>query len=277
VSDPRTTLATRGLADARLQGLVAAPAYAPTTPMRCAAPSAGVYSDAAMSAEMPDELLFGEVFEVLVEDGDVVFGQARRDGYVGWVALAALSPMMHEPTHRVRSVRALVYSEPDLRSPSVAGFGLNALVQVEVAEGRFARAADAGWMVTDQLAPLGDVETDPVAVAERFLGVPYRWGGRDSLGLDCSGLVQQALHTCGRSCPRDTDQQLAALGAPIEPGALRRGDLVFWRGHVGLMLDTERLLHASGDWAAVAAEPLAEAVARIAARGGGDPVAMRRL
>jgi hypothetical protein len=226
VSEPRTTLASPRLADARLQGLVAAPAYAPTTSMRCAAPTAGVHAAASEDAEMPDQLLFGERFEVLETADGWAFGQARRDGYVGYVRHAALEPADQAPTHRVRALRALAYRRPDMRSQAAAGLGMNALIRVEREEGRFCLVAALGWMASDQLAPLGEVDFDPAAVAERFLGAPYRWGGRDSTGLDCSGLVQQALHACGLACPRDTDQQLATLGQPVEPGALRRGDLV---------------------------------------------------
>ena len=117
---------------------------------------------------------------------------------------------------------------------------------------------------------------DPVAVAERFVGAPYLWGGRESLGLDCSGLVQQALFACGHACPRDSDQQ-QALGRAVDGGALQRGDLVFWKGHVGLMVDGERLLHANGHHMMTVIEPLAGAVARIAAAGVGEPTAYRRI
>ncbi len=109
-----------------------------------------------------------------------------------------------------------------------------------------------------------------------FLGAPYLWGGRDSLGLDCSGLVQQALYAVGAACPRDTDQQ-ALLGESVPRSELARGDLVFWRGHVGMMLDETRLIHANAHHMAVAIEPLSAAVARIAGKGGGEPTAMRRL
>jgi cell wall-associated NlpC family hydrolase len=113
-------------------------------------------------------------------------------------------------------------------------------------------------------------------VAERFVGAAYLWGGREAEGVDCSGLVQQAMLACGRACPRDTDLQ-AALGAPVAPGALRRGDLVFWRGHVAIMVDPARIVHANGHHAATVTEPLAEAIARIAAAGSGQPTAYRRI
>ena len=126
------------------------------------------------------------------------------------------------------------------------------------------------------LAPIGAGFVEPTATAERFLGTPYLWGGRDSVGIDCSGLVQQALYAGGLACPRDSDLQ-ARLGDPAKPETLARGDLVFWRGHVGMMLDEARLIHANAWHMAVAIEPLAEALERIARRGGGDPTAFRRV
>ena len=128
----------------------------------------------------------------------------------------------------------------------------------------------------DHLAPIGaGFETDAAGVALRFLGAPYLWGGRESLGLDCSGLVQQALAACGKACPRDTDMQ-AGIGVAVAPGDLARGDLVFWKGHVGMMLDAERMVHANGHHMATVVEPLAEAIARIEAAGYGPPTAYRR-
>jgi cell wall-associated NlpC family hydrolase len=150
---------------------------------------------------------------------------------------------------------------------------MNAMVAVEGQEGRFVKAAGR-WFVEEHLAPVGHAEADYVAVAERFVGTPYHWGGRESLGLDCSGLVQQALYASGRACPRDSDQQ-AAMGEPVE--ALRRGDLVFWRGHVAIMTSEHDVIHANAWHMAVVVEPLAEAVARRSRLGGGEPTGFRRL
>ena len=176
------------------------------------------------------------------------------------------------PTHWVRALRTFAFGEPSIKSAPVAQLSMNALVRVEGHEGRFVRLEGSGFVVEEHLSPLGAWRDDPAAVALRYLEAPYLWGGRCSLGLDCSGLVQQALYACGRGCPRDSDQQ-AALGAAVEPaGGLRRGDLVFWRGHVGMMLDAETLLHANAFHMAVAAEPLAQIVARV-----GEPAAYRRF
>ena len=245
--------------------------------MQVMVPASGLRRGPDASAEQMDQLLFGERFDALTIGGDFVFGQARRDGYVGWVAAEALSPTGTTPTHWVRALRTFVFPQASIKTPPLAALSTNALIAVEAIEGRFAKLASGGWITASHIAPLGEVETDPAAVALRYLGAPYLWGGRDSVGLDCSGLVQQALYACGRSAPRDSDL-LAKLGAPIEAVEhLQRNDLVFWRGHVGLMLDPETLLHANAHHMAVAVEPLAEAIARITASGGGDPTALRRL
>jgi len=153
---------------------------------------------------------------------------------------------------------------------------MNALVRVSAAEEKFVEVEGVGWIYASHLAPVGEFETDPVAVAGSFLGSPYLWGGRDSQGLDCSGLVQQAFYACGRFCPRDTDQQMELFSEPAPLSELSRGDLIFWRGHVGIMIDHERLLHANAFHMAVFIEPLAGAVARIKASGSGELVALRR-
>ncbi|HEY3798559.1 MAG TPA: NlpC/P60 family protein [Caulobacteraceae bacterium] len=270
MSDARLTLARTDLADARLEGVAAAARYQPTERFSALAAHAAVRARPDASAERVDELLHGEDFEVLAREGDFAFGQARRDGYVGWVEALALGPP-RTPTHRVSALRAYAFAEPSIKTAAVGPYSLNALVEIVGADGAFLRAADGTFFSGKHLAPIGVFERDPAAVAERFLGAPYLWGGRTSLGLDCSGLVQQALYACGRACPRDTDLQ-ALLGQTVDVDGLQRGDLVCWKGHIGMMLDAQRLLHANATDMCVAIEPVADAIARI-----GPPTALRRL
>jgi len=274
--DARLTLARPGFASAALEGLTRAERFEAAREMRVIVPAASIRAVPRLDAEQVDQLLFGEIFETLDLEEGFAWGQAARDGYVGWVEAAALSPRLLEPTHRVRALRAFAFAEPSIKSPARGPFSLNALVRVGELDGRLAFVEDAGWIARTHLAEIGDGFEAMADVAERFLGTPYLWGGRDSLGIDCSGLVQQASYAAGRACPRDTDQQ-AARGASVAPADLCRGDLVFWWGHVGMMLDGERLLHANAHHMAVAIEPLAEAMARIAANGGGQPTAYRRV
>jgi len=274
--EPRVTAVRADLAAADLEGRVAAPRYAAPVPMRCAAPAVAVRKIADRAAEQQDQLLFGERFDVLDEAGGWAWGQARRDGYVGWVPREALAAAEAAPTHWVHALRTYAFAAPDIKSPARGPYSINALVSVEAREGRFVRDVDGGWFVEAHLSPIGLYADDAAAVAEQHLGAPYLWGGRDSRGLDCSGLVQQALLACGRSCPRDADMQQAAFAAPTSVEALRRGDLVFWRGHVAMLVDAERIIHANAHHMAVAVEPLAEARSRIAAAGGGEPTAFAR-
>ncbi|CAN5835738.1 NlpC/P60 family protein [soil metagenome] len=271
--DPRNTLARPDLAARSLEGLTAAAAYADPVAMTALVAAAPLRAGPDPEAEQVDEVLFGETFEVLAQAGGFCWGQALRDGYVGYVAKADLADLASTPTHRVCALRTYAFKEASIKSRALGPYSLGALVAVEAREGRFVKAANSGWFVEAHLSPIGVFETDYVAVAERYLGAPYLWGGRESLGLDCSGLVQQALLACGKACPRDTDQQ-ALLGRPVE--ALARGDLVFWRGHVAILLDAETILHANAHHMATAIEPLAEAVARIGATSTGQPTAYRR-
>ncbi len=274
--DSRLTLLRDGVADVALDGLAPAGRYAAPAPRQLIAERAGVHREPTLASEQMDQLVFGERFDVLASGDGWGFGRARRDGYVGWVELDALGEPGPEPTHWVSALGAHAFSEPSIKTLPRHRLSLNALVAVEAEQGRFLRIAGSGWVVREHLSPLGAWATDPATVAERFLGVPYLWGGRDGLGLDCSGLVQQALYACGRTAPRDTDQQ-AAMGEAIAHDQLQRDDLVFWRGHVGMMLDGARLLHANAHHMAVAIELLAEAIPRIEAAGNGAPTAFRRL
>ncbi|MEW6388934.1 MAG: NlpC/P60 family protein [Pseudomonadota bacterium] len=274
--DRRLTLVRDGVADRRLEGLVAAERFVDVTPMQASAPVAGLRKAPSPDAEQEDQLLFGETFDVLFETDAFAFGQARRDRYVGYVPIEALSAPTLPPEHRVGALRTYAFAEPDIKSAIVGLYSLNALVTVQAREGRFVKGARTGWFVEHHLAPIGRFETDYVAIAERFLGAPYQWGGRESLGLDCSALVQQALYACGRACPRDTDMQRGFF-PEIAEADRRRGDLVFWKGHVAILLDPDTILHANAHHMAVAIEPLSEAIARIEAAGVGAPLGYRRV
>jgi cell wall-associated NlpC family hydrolase len=273
-ADPRTTLARPDLAAAPLQGLLGATHYTTTQPRAVAAPVAPLHRAPDAASERMDELVLGERFDALEPHGEFVWGQARRDGYVGFVRAADRAASGPAPSHRVSAVRTYAFAEPSIKSAALGPFSLNALVTVEAEAGKFSRAAGGGFFWTAHLAPIGVFERDPAAVAERFLGAPYLWGGRTSLGLDCSGLIQQALYACGRACPRDTDLQLG-LGVAVERDELARGDLVGWRGHIGIMLDEARLLHANAHHMCVAIEPVEDAISRIEAGGAGATVFRR--
>lgn len=273
--DPRITPCRDGIAARSLEGVLEAEVYLDPKAMSGMVPAAAIRAAASAESEQMDQLLFGERFEVLEEEGGWLFGQAARDGYVGFVEATALKPAGALPTHRVSAIRTYAFAGPSIKSRAIGPFSINSLVTVEAVEGRLAKVTGAGWMTADHLAPIGQFDEDWAAVAERFLGAPYLWGGRESLGLDCSGLVQQALFACGRACPRDTDQQ-EDLGVAIAADSFGRGDLVFWKGHVAMGLGEGLIVHANGHHMAVAIEPLAEAVARIGATGS-NPTGYRRV
>ena len=231
-------------------------------------------------AEMVTQALHGETMTLFEEHGEFGLVQLHRDRYVGWALMEALSAPVLAPTHRVKALRAYVYSEPDLKSAPRYLITLGASVVVEEQDGRFLGCARAGWIPEVHLAPLDAVEEDPAGVAARYLGTPYLWGGRESLGLDCTGLTVAAFGACGVTLPRDSDMQFAWAGPAIEgwqdEGTLQRSDLVFWKGHVGIMLDGVRMIHANAHHMAVAAEPLLGAIERIA-KYYGEPIGARRI
>jgi cell wall-associated NlpC family hydrolase len=223
----------------------------------------------------------GDRITVYDEHEGFAWGQLAADGYVGYLPNAALGASGVEPTHRVAALRTFVYPGPNLKLPPGDFLSLGARLAVAGLEGDYARLATGGFVHAAHVVPIATAEPDFVAVAERLVGAPYLWGGKTSLGLDCSGLVQLSLDTAGIEAPRDSDMQERDLGEPVTVPAdlsgLRRGDLVCWKGHIGVMLDSERLLHANGHHMAVAVEPLRAAEARIRVKSFGPVTSVRRL
>lgn len=268
--DPRETLANDGVASTALQGLAPARTYRTPERLRLTRGAQAILKGPDPDAEQADQILFGEDFLVLDRQGDFVFGQAERDGYVGWTLAVGLEPVRGAPTHAVAALRTLAFSAPAIKSRPWGYLSRNALVRVVEADARLARVEGAGWVPLRHLRPIGEVAEDWVAAALDWIGAPYLWGGRDGFGVDCSGLVQQALAAAGIAAPRDSDLQRARLGRPVDAPA--HGDLAFWKGHVGVYLEGERLLHANAHHMAVVVEPWAEATARM-----GPPEALKRL
>ena len=264
--DPRITPCRDGIAARSLEGILEAEVYLDPRAMSCVTAATAIRAAPDASSEQMDQLLFGERFEVLEEEGGWLFGQAARDGYVGFVEAVDLGPVAPMPTHRVSGLRTYAFAEVSIKSRASGPYSINSLVAVEAIDGKLAKVAGGGWMTADHLSAIGHFEEDWAGVAERFVGAPYLWGGRESLGLDCSGLVQQALFACGRACPRDTDQQ-QEMGEEIAAADFGRGDLVFWNGHVAIGLGDGRIVHANGHHMATAVEPLSEAIARIEGAG----------
>jgi hypothetical protein len=204
-------------------------------------------------------------------------GRLEADGYVGWLPTNALRPPGPAPTHKVAALRTFVFPGPSIKLPPREALSLGSRLAIARIEEPFAVIVSGGYVPARHLAPLDAVEPDMVAVAEKFLGVPYLWGGKTSLGLDCSALVQIAATACGIACPRDSNMQEAALGTPLPPtSGARRGDLVFWKGHVAIVRDATTLIHANAFHMAVAIEPIPAAIARIRAAGS-EVSSVRRL
>ena len=265
--DVRLTPARGDIAAERLRGRVEAKRYVAGTPMQVATSSAALRKAADAHSEQINQALFGETITVFEVANGWAWGQLDSDGYVGWIARSALREHPVAATHRVAALRTHVFERPDMKSAPIMALSMGARIAAGGEERPWRRVAGSGWIFAAHVMPITAAEPDYVAVAERFTGAPYLWGGRESLGLDCSGLVQISLAACGQQVLRDSDMQAATIGAPLQPSAdlpnLQRGDLVFWAGHVAIMLDATRIIHASARSMSVEVEPLAQAIARI--------------
>lgn len=253
-----------------------APHYAAAEHCRVILPATPLRDGPSDKARAVSQLLLGEGFAVIDNAGGWAWGYGLHDRYVGYVAASALGDAP-EPDHVVNAASALLFAEPDIKSPVLASLPIGSRFAATADGGPFLAVAGGGHVHARHARAIAAPESDAVAVAERLLGQPYRWGGRGGDGIDCSGLVQVALALCGIAAPRDTDQQ-RALGDELPAGEpLRRGDLVFFPGHVGLMVDDAQLLHANAHWMAVVREPLADAVARLKPNHDQPVLARRRM
>ncbi len=278
--DPRVTPARDDLAAKKLEGTVPARRYVEGRVYEVIDPQAPLWAEPRPDASLVTEALKGE--RVIVYDRNAegfAWGQLMADNYVGWLPEHALGPPGPSATHKVSALRTLAFPAPSIKLPPIEALPFGARVVISGFDGQMAITSTNTYVPVPHLKPVGDYETDFIAVAERFLGAPYLWGGKTVLGLDCSGLVQVALTACGMACPRDSDMQEAALGEPVTADAysdLRRGDLIFWKGHVAIVRDRTTILHANAFHMSVAIEPIADAVKRIAETGS-DVTSVKRL
>ena len=270
--DPRLTPARGDIPAKEQEGKVEAARYVEGRSYEVIDPQAPLRAEAAPDAPLLTEALKGERVTIYDMNGEGwAWGQLAADGYVGWLPANALAPAGAPPTHKVAALRTFAFPGPSIKLPPLEALPLGARLGIVRVADRLAVTRSGAYVPSPHLAPLDIDEPDFVAAAERFLGVPYLWGGKTALGLDCSGLVQVALTAAGMSCPRDSDMQEQALGAPTGTAGdladAQRGDLIFWKGHVAIVRDAATLIHANAFHMAVAIEPIAVAVARIRAAG----------
>ncbi|KWT64224.1 NLP/P60 family lipoprotein [Hyphomicrobium sulfonivorans] len=278
--DPRRNAFRPDLAAETLYGRVSAPNYAEAVPAQIVRSSVPLRISPSPSNGFETEALFGEKVAVYENRDGWSWIQLARDRYVGYVPTEALSPDVQPVTHKVRSLGTFVYPVPDIKSPPIMHLSMNAGLNIAEGDDRFMMLSGGGFVVTRHVAEINRFQPDFVEVAERFIGTPYLWGGRTRMGIDCSGLVQVALEACGFTAPRDTDMQQAELGeavaVPDVLNGLQRGDLIYWKGHVGIMADSITLVHANAHHMQVAAETLPEAIERIA-KLGAQIAAVKRM
>jgi cell wall-associated NlpC family hydrolase len=274
MTDPRLTPSNGRVAALDLAGQVEAERYVEGERRRVLVPVADL--DRKPGGQRDRQILFGTLVTVLEDRDGWSFVQSLRDSYVGYVRTTALGPA-RDATHVVATPATHLYETESFKSRDLAHLSFGARVTVLHELKRFWETPD-GFIPKSHLRPVSRPFTDPVTVAQMHFGVPYLWGGNSVLGIDCSGLVQAALLACDITCPGDSDLQRAMLGQDLsEAEEARRGDLYFWKGHVGMVVDTETLIHANAHHMAVVYEPLRQATLRIEAQGDGPVIARKRL
>ena len=269
--DKRTTPFSGRLAHISLEGEVSAP-LTEGEPGQVIVPITDLLESPRGSRAR--QLLIGAAVLVIDRDEGHVFLRSERDGYCGWLAERAVG-RGPEPTHWVVAPAAHLYSEPMVQAPEKASVSLGSRLAVVGAWGAWANTPH-GFVPACHLRPIDQFAPDPVSVAESLLGTPYLWGGNSRNGLDCSGLVQVAFHAAGRDCPADSDLQMVMGRGLASNDTLKRGDLIFWKGHVAMVVNDDLIIHANGHTMSVSYEGIREAINRISAGGGGLVQARQR-
>lgn len=277
--DRRLNAFREDLADKRLEGQVEAPSFVAGRAAHVRVPVLDMRRTASLEAGIDTQLLFGQDVLVFDENEGFAWVQSVSDGYVGYVGSNGLADGASKAAHLVTAARTFVYPAPDLKSVPTSALSMGSLVQVvgfEERRGtRYALLPSGEAVIAGHLRDAAEQDPDYVAVAERLIHTPYLWGGATAFGIDCSGLVQLSMRMAGKTVLRDSDMQAATIGDPIGSEQLKRGDLVFWKGHVAIVTDPETIIHANGHTMTVALEPLADAVSRIGYLYG-QPTGYRR-
>src|SRR5579872_1864804 len=280
MGDPRVTPARPGLAAKFLEGKVRAARFVEGEVFEVIDALAPLREAPSSDAALLTQALKGERVTIYDRSGEGwAWGQLANDGYVGWLPDRALAKPGANPTHKVTALRTFAFPGPSIKLPPADVLVMGTLITVAREQGPFAVTREGGFLPRQHVGLRDSHAADFVAIAEQFAGTPYLWGGKSSLGIDCSGLVQVSLNAAGTGCPRDSDMQQNGLGRALNPREtkkFKRGDLIFWNGHVAIARDAGTIVHANAHHMATVIEPANEAIARIAATGN-DITALRRL
>jgi cell wall-associated NlpC family hydrolase len=275
--DPRLHPLRPDLAGAELEGRAEAPRFVAGHAAQVARGTADLRRAPSPIAPLGSQLLAGESVTVYEVADGWAWVQNQSDGYVGYVEHAALGGEVRATTHWVKALRTFLFPEPDEKAPPLDALPMTARIEVVAERGRFSEVAGGGWITGRHLAPRGAHFEDFVTTALGFMGVPYLWGGKTSLGLDCSGLIQVALAAAGIDCLRDSDMQAETLGEARSSGAApERGDLIYMPGHSAIALDGWRVVHTNAHDMMTTIEPLADLLARVEKESGQGITAVRR-
>jgi cell wall-associated NlpC family hydrolase len=280
MDDPRLTPARPDLAAQHLKGKIAAARFVSGEEFEIIDALVSLREQSSVDAMLLTQALKGERVAIYDRnDEGFAWGQLKSDGYVGWLPDSALAKPKLMPTHKITAIRTLAFPGPSIKLPPIETLPFGALVAVTREDGAFAVTQEGWYLPRQHLGNIDHREDDFVAVAERFVGTPYLWGGKSSLGVDCSGLVQISLAAAGVDCPRDSDMQQNALGRALdaaESKTLQRGDLIFWKGHVAIARDAKTIVHANAHHMATVIDNTSEAIARIRAAGS-EVAAIKRI
>ena len=267
IFDTRITPIRRDLASTAYKAIVKRKKYVTAKLATVKSAFTPLYSN--KGSKLSTQLLYGEECDVFETKNGWSWIQSRRDNYVGYTPTINLTRKIYKPNSKVISLRTVIYTKPDIKSVTKGYLSFNSLVEVIKIKGKYSLIKNLGWCPSLDLVKIKSSKFNHIDLSKQYLDTPYLWGGRDSMGIDCSGLIQNLHQINNRPFPRDTDMQEIFVTNEVKyEKDLKAGDLVFWKGHVAMMIDNSNIIHANAFHMKTAIEPLSTAKKRILKSNG---------
>jgi len=224
-------------------------------------PVLNVYKKKTKKSSVVTQLLYGDTFKKLEQEGSWLRIKNDSDNYKGYIKNKKFN-LNHKNTHKVYILHANLYSKPNEKSKIKKKLSFGSKVKITQQRGKFL-GFDKFWIKKNSLKKINFKTNNYFKDINKFINVKYKWGGKHFTGIDCSGLIQLFSNFNNKFCPRDTKDQIKYFKKKIKLHNIKKNDLIFWKGHVAIVLSKNKLIHAYGPLKKVVIMPIKKTIDRI--------------